>query len=611
MMVWLSRRLWRAGLGGSLGTAIVCLVGAAAIGAIAGLVLSAPGGDTATVEILVPSIVMCLLVTTVVLWSVAGHSVVIRRSELELLEVAGATRGQLARLVIIDALVVGAGAGAVGGLASLALVFPLAGFLISHGYLVNSFGPSVYPQVVLWTVLTTGGLAAVGSLSAVLSVIRLPRRSAEATARPALARTRAVLGLLALVGSAIGLISVARDQTLVGLQNGLNYVVLLIIALCLLAPLILQAGSSLVAAASLRGSVVGTVAAADAQASRQRAPVIAPVIATVLVLYLIGIGATSETAGRTALTAGLAGASVVTDARALLSAQQVSSFEAGLPAGVSETMTVGRARALWLPDGDEPEEWPLGIVDPQQYRDVWQGSVVGNLADFASSGTAVVSRSDALSNMVGSTLRFKTVKGVLSLRVVATVAATGPWGVLVSPEDGRRFQAPSGYDVVTDSAPVAEAATAQGWRVDSATAWIAGMSVEQLTGGAGSGDVGVVTAIPVLLCAALATAGVAMARTRRVRQRQVMSLAGAGRGQIVVLDQLQALLPIVSGLCVAVAGAAFAVAASRANVSNRIGIDLPSQFSWPALTLIVVAFIVPPILVTAAQSVIAPHASQP
>jgi hypothetical protein len=596
---------------------IVSGVGATAGGVLIGLVLSGPGA-TATAEVLAPLISICVAFTLLVLWTVASHSVVVRAPEMALLSTTGATHGQLARMVVVDALVTGTAAGAAGGLISLVLVGPAGAVLVGAGALPEGFVGRPHIQVVLWCALLTAPVVACGSLGAARATGRTRRPPRWRWTIPLRRSTRLIAGSIALPLAVAGLVQVANTTTvasveIMGVATGLA------VALCLLAPALLwgvSTGSRLMARGVTRRSGLGLVAAAETQHARQSAPVVAATGITLVVVSLYGLGEATEATARTALLDGTAGMTVLTSDAASVEPAQFAAIRSGL---TGQELVIGRTHGRLLLDGEPPIDWPLGVVEPAQLLASWAGEVHGDLTAFGP-GAAVVGRTEDFDdNPIGSTIRIVPRAGspevTLELEVVASVSTTGPWGVLVSPVDARSLPAPTGHDVLTPDPEVAQrladvvqgASGGERMRVEPVSTWIAAMPVEEVTGGSGSGSVPLLTAIPVLLCAALGTASVAMAHTRRHRQRQILVLAGAQSWQIAVLDQMQALLPLLIGLSAGVLGSAAVLQAVEVNVQQYAQVALPSQLPWSAVASIVAVVLVPAACVTAAQSLLAPR----
>jgi putative ABC transport system permease protein len=253
-----------------------------------------------------------VFVTVFIVSSTFALAAAQRRRELGLLRTVGATGRQIRRLVLGEALVVGAVAAGIGVVAGIALTPVLARLLHSWGLEPFPGVPiKAWPIPVAW--LIGVAVAVLGAWSASrragsvgpLEVLR------EASVQRRLSKARLVFGALAAAGGAWLAFATAGADASDRVDKALFTTCVLIVAAALLAPVLVRPMIWLVTW-PLRGPAGMVVRAEMLNALRRTASLMAPVIATVgFTVMLTGMVTTMMSAYPAGKTASLKGMTVV------------------------------------------------------------------------------------------------------------------------------------------------------------------------------------------------------------------------------------------------------------------------------------------------------------
>ncbi|MGW1844382.1 FtsX-like permease family protein [Streptomyces sp. NPDC001966] len=526
----------------------------------ANVLLGTAGGLTAFVSVFVVA-------------STFAFAVALRRREFGLLRMAGATPGQLRRLLLTEAAMVGTLASAAGcALGGLGAPL-LAGLLVDEGMAPSWFvvRPAAWP---LHTAFWTGQAV---SLAGVWAASRRAGRTGPAEAlREAdvdtgvLPPVRRLLGfaLLAVAAFLMARALATDPSALLKRKTYITQPMVLITAVALLSPLLLRLPARLV---RLPGATGMLVAANTSAALRRTAAVAAPVLITVALAGAVAGSAMTDPAAKAAEAREHTRADLVVtgeDLRprpvpgATLSASAptaVYTLEEGTALVASEARAVDDARAL--------------------ARVGWLPVVAGDIADL-DDGSIVVNEEWA-QHTVGSTVRVWLGDGrPASLRIAAVLAlGTGNNGAYVT-----RANAPAAavdrIDVRlspgADRAFVEARLRGTGGTVRSTEQWL-----DATYPGAGPQTR---TGLVVILGIALVYTLIALANTLlmagsvRSSELDALRLAGATRPRVLAVVAGETLFAVGLGalLGLAVAGVHLAgLAAALASVSAPVVVSVP------------------------------------
>jgi len=271
------------------------------------------------------------LIAILVISGTVGLSVQQRHRDIALLRAIAATRRQVRRMILIEALVVAALAGAAGVWAGLASANWLRSQLVSQGFVPGSFALHVS-----WLppVAAVGGVVIVAVAAAWIAGLRASRiRPVEALQEAAVERrgrladvVRASLGLVALAGG-IALAEVASHLTAsAAAGTAIGLVATLIIAVALLAPWLTRIAGAVCAAGLRRLGVPGRLAAANLAASARG---LSPVVSALVLAVALG-------GSLWFLQTSIQHATAQQSRAGLRASQVISTTGAGLPAGVAQ-----------------------------------------------------------------------------------------------------------------------------------------------------------------------------------------------------------------------------------------------------------------------------------
>jgi putative ABC transport system permease protein len=510
--------------------------------------------------------------------STFAFAVAQRRRDLALLRLTGAGRGQMRRLLLGEALLLGTVGSALGVLLGVPVMRLLAKLLDEFGFVP----PGFEAQWRLWVVpasLGTGlGIAVFGVLAASRRAARLlPLEALRETGQAARVMTgsRWVLGGLFLAGGCTMLVLMAAVGGEAALALSIMVSMLLVIAFAALAPLMVPLVSWPLGLFA-RGHL-GQLAYANLRSGvRRSAATAAPVM--MLVAFVAGTAATMATIGE---------ASRQEVARTLRGDLVVSSEGAAGSelAGMEGVRTVSEEVPLWFDvevdevDGELSYELEDGLaVDPAAYAETHRLDVsAGDLADLRGEAVAVVPSAVDGREQIGDPLRVRIDGQLRELRIVALLPDTlaGPFFLLpheFAADDPGPRQYVIGLAPGTDAAPVADRLAGSGFgEVRTAEQWVRRYADEQQQT---SIDIMVVLLgmATVYTVIAIVNAVVISASDRR-SEFAVARVTGLTRGQVVRVALLEALAVVAIGLLLGgIAAAATALGVSAA-VKDLIGLS--------------------------------------
>ncbi|MEU8702947.1 FtsX-like permease family protein [Streptomyces sp. NPDC048680] len=540
-------------------------------------------------------------VSVFVVASTFSYGVAQRRREFGLLRTAGATPGQVRRLVYAEAVLVGVLASAAGCRLGLLGAPRLASWMAGEGIAPRWFaiGDQSWPlHTAFWTglaVALAGAVTAAHRAGRTGPVEALRESAVDSGSMPL---SRVLLGAAVLLTGAV-LVAVALVQDPGGVLRRKTYLtqpMLLIVGFALFAPVLVRPVTRFLTwlPAQLPGAT-GVLARENASAGlRRTAAVAAPVLVTVaLAASLMGttatIGAAKAAEARAQVTADFvipAGAE-----HAPLSSRFVERARhipgAAVSASRSTSVTV-------LEEGTALVRSEARAVDPADAAAVSALPVVaGRFADLDDSG--IVVNEEWLTTTIGERVGVWLGDGrKVTLRVVAVLATgTGNNGVYLTP----RNAAGAGIDRIdvgvrggTDRSAVAEALYAAGRATGTDVLTTAQWARAGHPPTGGSTRLGLL----MILAIALVYTGIALANTQvmatadRVRDLAVLRLAGATKAQVLRLVGVEALAVVAVG---AVLGAVVA-ALNLLGVRTALGLlDVGSGVvvPWAVIGLVVAA----------------------
>jgi putative ABC transport system permease protein len=273
------------------------------------------------------------LIAIIVISGTVGLSVQQRHRDIALLRAIAATRRQVRRMILIEAVMVAAAAGAAGVWAGLASARWLRSQFVSQGFVPGSF---TLHLSWLPPITAVGGVMIVAVVAAWIAGLRASRiRPVEALREAAVERrgrladaVRAALGLVALAGGIV-LADLATHLTAsAAAGTAIGLVATLVIAAALLAPWLTRIAVALCAFGLRRIGVPGRLAAANLAASARR---LSPVVSALVLAVALG-------GSLWFLQTSIQHATVAQSRAGLLADQVISASGAGLPAGVTQTV---------------------------------------------------------------------------------------------------------------------------------------------------------------------------------------------------------------------------------------------------------------------------------
>jgi len=507
------------------------------------------------------------LIAILVISGTVGLSVQQRHRDIALLRAIAATRRQVRRMLLIEALVVAAVAGAAGVWAGLASAGWLRSQFVSQGFVPGSFALRVS-----WLppVAAVGGTVIVAVAAAWIASLRASRiRPVEALAEAAVERrgtladvVRASLGLVALAGE-VALAEVASHLTAsaaAGIAIGL--VATLVIAVALLAPWLTRIAVAVCAAGLRRLGVPGRLAAANLAASARR---LSPVVSALVLAVALG-------GSLWFLQTSIQHATLQQARAGLRASQVITATGADLPAGVAQAarhvpgvaMAAGIVRStMFDSQGDEHTAEGAGPGALPATLDL--GAVGGSLSGLRGDTVAVdtVTAGD-LHLRVGSTFRGWFGDGApAALRVAAIYQRGLGFADLTLPAEVLRPHTATGLDSLvliadtpgSDHASVRAALARAIHRADPAAQVLAPRDYQaavnaQIAQNTWTIHVSVIVLLIYVIIAALNT--LAMAALARRGELAILRLAGATRRQLLAMVRVEQ--AVLLGLALTVGG---------------------------------------------------------
>ncbi|GGS93922.1 ABC transporter permease [Streptomyces tanashiensis] len=507
-------------------------------------------------------------VSVFVVASTFAFAVALRRREFGLLRTAGATPGQIRRLLLAEAAALGVLASAT-GCALGALGGPVLARTLVDGGLAPAWftiGGASWPfHAAFWTGVTValaGAVAASRRAGRVGPTAALREADVDADTLPL---GRAVLGTgLLLAGLGLLVWTCATEPS--GLLKRKTYTtlpMLLITGVALLSPLLVRPVARLLRA---RGAVGTLVRENSAAAVRRTAAVAAPVLVTVALAGTLFGSATSVTRAKEA------------EAREQTTAQYVVSGDdlrsPAAPAGAVLSPT--GATSVFVRDGDEAvvKYGARAVADPAAFAELARLPVTaGDLRDL--DDRSIVVNEEFERHRVGETVEVWRAdgSGPVRLRVVAVLAlGTGDNGPYVT-----RANAPgAGLDRIDarggGAAEVRAALETSGGTVRTAP--------ERQAAGNPQNRLGMILVLGIALV--YTTIGLAntllMATSVRGGELASLRLAGATRGQVLRVVTGEAALAVAIGTLLGLAVTAVvlgALGAGLAALSAPVALALP------------------------------------
>ncbi|MYW10637.1 FtsX-like permease family protein, partial [Streptomyces sp. SID2563] len=496
-------------------------------------------------------------VSVFVVASTFSFAVAQRRREFGLLRMAGATPGQVRRLVYAEAALVGVLASAAGCRLGLSGAPRLASWMVQQGLAPAWFaiGDQKWPlHAAFWTglaVALAGAVAAAHRAGRVRPAEALRDAAVDSGTMPPI---RVALGAAVLLTGAV-LVVLGLVQDPAGLLKRKTYTtqpMLLITGCALFAPVLVRPAIRLLAwlPARLPGAT-GLLVRENASAGlRRTAAVTAPVLVTVaLAASLMGTKATID-AAKAAEARGQVTADFVAVGEHLGVSQEFTDRARRVPGAV---VSASRATSVTvLEEGTALIRSDARAVDPADFAAVSALPVVaGRLADL--DDRSIVVNEEWETHKVGARVRVRLGDGrEATLRIAAVLAVgTGDNGVYLTPHNAAGAPVDrvgigirAGADRQAVERGLRAAGRATGTEVLTREQWAAA-----LVRGGGSTRTGLL----MILAIALVYTGIALANTQvmatadRVRDFAVLRLAGATKAQVLRLAGAEALAVVAVG----------------------------------------------------------------
>lgn len=534
-------------------------------------------------------------VSVFVVASTFAFAVAQRRRELGLLRTAGATPGQVRRMLLGEAAVVGVVASAAGCLLGSRAAPVLARFLVEERLAPDWFtvGGHTWPyQVAFWTgllVALTGAAAATVRAGRVRPVEAL--REAAVDSR-ALTPGRLLVGA-ALLATALGLLAwrIATDPgEALHRKTYITQPMLLITAVALLTPLLVRPLLRVVRLPGVIGLLVRENAAAGV---RRTAAIAAPVLITVaLAGSLLGATATITEAKATELRDRTT-ADLVISAEGGLDARTVAKVRA-VP---GTTVLTSAPTEVFLPGGSSSE---ARAVDPATLAALRILPVeAGRLADL-DDGSIVVNE-EWERHTVGERVDLWLGDGTrTTLRIAAVLATgTGSTGAYVTPHN-----APGAVPDLLEVRGQPDAVRAAVPEVLTRDQWLAGE--QPRTGRQTRAGLLVVLGIALVYTAIALANTLVMATSDRAREVGALRFAGATRRQVLLLIAAEALTVTAVGALLGLAVTAVDLLGIRAALA-LLSVRSPIVVPWEAIGAVTAACAVVAVTAALIPAVVARH----
>ncbi|MEU7293255.1 ABC transporter permease [Streptomyces exfoliatus] len=511
-------------------------------------------------------------VSVFVVASTFAFAVALRRREFGLLRTAGATPGQIRRLLLAEAAALGVLASAA-GCALGALGAPLLARALVDGGLAPGWfavGGATWPfHAAFWTGVTValaGAVAASRRAGKVGPTAALREADVDADTLPL---GRALLGTgLLLAGLGLLVWTYATEPSaLLKRKTYTTLPMLLITGVALLSPLLVRPVARLL---RLRGAVGTLVRENSAASVRRTAAVAAPVLVTVALAGTLFGSATSVTR-----TKGVE-AREQTAAEYVVAGDGLKPVTAPPGAVVSATGTT----SVFVRDGAETvvKYQARAVADPAAFADVARLPVVaGDLRDL--DDRSIVVNEEFERHRVGETVEVWRADGTgpVRLRVAAVLAlGTGDNGPYVTRANAPG-SAPDRIDARGGGTATVRALEASGGTVRSADAWAAAGHRE---GGNPQNRLGMILVLGIALVYTVIGLANTLLMATSVRGGELSSLrlAGATRAQILRVVTGEATLAVAIGTLLGLAVTALVLGtlgAGLAALSAPVALALP------------------------------------
>ncbi|MEU4557681.1 FtsX-like permease family protein [Actinoplanes sp. NPDC023936] len=544
-------------------------------------------------QLLIALVTLGAFATIFVVSSTCALSAAQRRRELGLLRAVGATPGQVRRMMYAETTLIALAAGVVGAPLGALGAPLLAGPMVETGLEPAGFTATQQP-------LAMAGAALVGVLAALAGVIVAARRASmippldalrEAAVDPRpMPVSRWAAGLLSAAGGGALLAVMPSLPDEVKTTAGLGAAMLLITAGAMLSPVLIGPLVRVVAAPWRRSATGMLVREGTLTGVRRVASTAAPVLATVgLTVLLTGLIATIEVAAGIDEAAEYPAADLLVPngtpglSEAAVAAQRGSSrLETRVLITMGATTTGYDAVGL-----TQAGERAAGVAD----------DAAGSAADVPSQAGAVVLNPETASELgvtAGRTLALRLADGTRAELPVGAVDPEAEAPVVLPRElvrvhdpdaltslvvlDGPGTAAPGG-EVLPVAEYVQREVDEESQLVDLFLWALIGLS---------AGYTGIAVGNTLL-----------MATAARRAELRVLRLAGAGRGQVLGVLSVEALLAVGVGAVLGAAVAGLSMIGVRAALESELGHDIALVIPWGAGTAVTVGCAVVAVLATA------------
>ncbi|PXY27625.1 FtsX-like permease family protein [Prauserella muralis] len=583
------RERWQLFIGATL---TVCLGVALVQSSLLILVSAAVGGYVEAIALLGITLGISAFLAVFIVSSTFAFTVAQRRRDLALLRLTGAARGQVRRLLLSEATLL--------GLLGTALGVPL-GLLVmrAQSWLLRDLGfvPAEFaPRWQGWILAVSAGI---GLGVAVSGVLAASRRAAKVRPLEALRDTgeaarvmtglRWFFGILFLAGS-VSLVIVSSFAGPEGaIPLAVNAALTAAVALSALSPLVVPLIGRVFGVA-LRGSTLGGLAQANLwDGVRRSASTAAPLI--VLVALLLGQSGTLLSigeAGQVEQRRDLRGDLVVT-AQGQTGAASVPGVDVAAP---QLRLPVRTTTTTYEGDGEyetEADNVDALVVDPAAYARTHRAEpVAGSLTRLRGNTVAVTADSGF---PLGTTVDARIGDRDVPLRVVAVLPMTFAGGSMLLPVDAVpaavAARAPS--ETIVRLAPGADAGAVRGalgefGEVRTLEEWIDQSASRQQQ--VSTGIMTVILGLAGLYALIAVVNAVVIAAAERRREFAVARMSGLTRGQVVRLALLESWAVAAIGLVLgglAGAGTWVGIGAATERIAGQSTIVVP----WTLLGVVV------------------------
>ena len=555
--------------------------------------LALRSGYEAGISLLGISLGLSTFVAIFIVGTTFAFTVAQRRRDLALLRLTGASRGQVRRLLVGEALLLGTVGCLLGILLGLPTMRVQAGMLVHFGFVPTGFGPQWRSWIIAVSAGTGIGIAVLGVLVASRRASRVrpleALRESDRIAR-VMTASRWILGMLFLAGGIAMVILIAALGGEAALALSVFVSMMLVVAFTALAPLVVRLASWPLGILA-RGPLGGLAHANLRHGVRRSASTAAPVM--LLVAFVAGTAGTLDTLGkatRQEVTRTLRADLIVTTDRPVR----------GQLAAVDGVATVSEEVPVTFEVGSDDGEGHLeyGVVDGLAVDPVAYASThdvgPGNLTALRGDSVAVSpSYAPELRLRVGDPLPVRLDGRTRDLRIAVLLPDTlaGPYFLLppdLMPDSGPRRYAVRLFEGVDVSSVAARLARVG--EVVTVDEWIDRNADDQQHTNL---DVMTVLLGMAMLYAVIAMVNaVVIAASDRRREYATARVTGLTRGQVVASALGEASAVVATGLLLGGLAAAGTVLGIAVAVEKMVGIAVVSP-QWSLLAALTAgAFVV-------------------